>query len=393
MGLVKEIGVAGLCDIAFMSLLIYALLVWFKRTRAVFVLTGILIIGAVYLLATQFGLRVTTLILQGFFAVILVAVIVIFQEELRRFFEQVAVWSLNPNTRRRPVGSFRAEVEILVRTLTDLARERIGALVVIRGKDPIARHLEGGVDLDGELSEPLLKSLFDPHSIGHDGAVVIEQGRVHAFSCHLPLSKDFRQLQHSGTRHAAALGLAERTDALCLVVSEERGELSYARDGELKVLLGAEELNALLEQFYQGAAPRRDARPWRGLVRKNSKEKALAVVLSIILWFVLVHESKSVQRSFSVPVECTSLPQHLMVADIQPPQVEVILSGARRNFYFLDERKIRLVLKLFDARPGLKTITLSESNLAFPRGLSLEYIEPRQVTVHMKSHNQPPSTQ
>jgi len=229
--LLQGLGITGFLDITFMSLLIYSVLVWFKKTKAAFVLTGILIIAGVYILAREFNLLLTATVFQGFFAVILVAVIVIFQEELRHFFEQVAVWSLNRRlTKRESMRLSHPEVETLVRTAVDLSREKVGALIVIRGKDMIIRYLNGGVDLDGTLSEHLLKSLLDPHSIGHDGAVVIERGRITKFSSFLPLSKNLESIKHTGTRHAAALGLAEATDAFCIVVSEERGNISVAHE-------------------------------------------------------------------------------------------------------------------------------------------------------------------
>src|SRR3970282_1124630 len=99
------------------------------------------------------------------------------------------------------------------------------------------------------LSEPLLKRIFDPHSIGHDGAVIIENGKITMFSAHLPLSKNFQQLRYHCTRHAAALGLTEFTDALCLVVSEEQGAISVARNGILKQV-GFDQFNLILHKFY-----------------------------------------------------------------------------------------------------------------------------------------------
>jgi uncharacterized protein (TIGR00159 family) len=266
------VGIFDLLDMVIVGVLIFTLLVWFKRTRAAFVLTGIMIVGFVYLLARQFNLLLTASVLQAFFAVILVAIIVIFQEELRHFFEQVAIWSLNPNLRRQPTLSQDRTVEVLVRTLTDLANARVGALIVIRGRDPIVRHLDGGVGLNGNLSEPLLKSLFDPHSIGHDGAVAIEDERVTQFSCHLPLSKNFKKLQRRGTRHAAALGLSELTDALCLVVSEEQATVSVARYGEIQEAHEPERLHAVLRGFFREIRPAQVQSSWRDFVTQNSKQ-------------------------------------------------------------------------------------------------------------------------
>ncbi|OGR88134.1 MAG: hypothetical protein A3A86_03440, partial [Elusimicrobia bacterium RIFCSPLOWO2_01_FULL_60_11] len=290
--ILREIGPSGLLDILFMSILIYLGLVLLKRTKAAFVLRGIFIVGIVYALARQFNLELTASVFRDFFAVILIAIIVIFQEELKHFFERIAAWSvLRDFRRKRVLHMARKESEILTRSLRDMAEERIGALIVLTGKDPIHRHLDGGTDLNGELSEEILKSIFDPHSMGHDGAVVIEQGHILQFSCHLPLSKDFKKLGKGGTRHAAALGMAELTDALTLIVSEERGTISAARNGDIEVIGDPEQLTLLIEQFLRETSPGPEARPWHDLMLKNFTEKVLAVAVTFALWFFIVHES------------------------------------------------------------------------------------------------------
>lgn len=137
------------------------------------------ILGGIYLIARYLDLQMTAWVFQGFFAVLVIVIVVIFQEELRRLFEYIAVWSRIGGRRR----SLRAtSADILVRTVADLARDRIGALIVIRGKDPIERHISGGIPLNGVLSEPLLESIFDPHSPAHDGAVLVENNRVTRFA-------------------------------------------------------------------------------------------------------------------------------------------------------------------------------------------------------------------
>lgn len=259
--IVKEISIPGLFDIAFISLMIYALLALFKKTKARFVLTGIIIFSVVYLLAKQFNLVLTASVLQTFFAVIFIALIIIFQEEIRQFLEQIALWSLNPQLRSdKSQSSTRDDIDVLVHTINDLAREKIGVLIVLPGKNSIESSIEGGKTLNGKLSEPLLKSLLDPHSIGHDGAIVIENGTVVKFSCHLPLSKNFAMLLNKGTRHAAALGLSEEKDSLSLVVSEERGTISVARKGVLREVT-IEQLKLIVEEFYNEFSPIKKRRP------------------------------------------------------------------------------------------------------------------------------------
>ena len=399
----REIGISGFFDIAFMSLLIYSVLMWFKRTKATFVLIGIVIIGLVYLLARLFNLVLTAFVLQAFFAVILVAIIVIFQEELRQlfgqvpeklrqffeqipervrtFFERIPIWGMSP--REKSMSHVPKEIQTLTKTIIDLASKKNGALIVIHGKSDLLRHLDGGVDLNGEISEPLLKSIFDPNSLGHDGAVVIEKGRISKFSCHLPLSKNFTQLQNRGTRHAAALGLAELTDALCIVISEERGTISFARNGELHQV-GTEQIILLLEDFYEEISPFTDSDPWHSFFTRNYKEKILAVVITLALWFVFVYGSNLHHKSFRIPVEYTDLPSGYKVVDVDPQAVTVSFLGPRRAFYFFNEKGIRLFINVPDTSKGVKSVTLSESNLSFPKDITLESIEPPTVKVHIE---------
>ena len=205
----SEIGIAGFFDIGIMALLTYGLLVWLQKTRrAGLILGGFAILGGVYMGAVYFQLVLTGAVLRAFFAIFVIVLVVIFQEELRQLFEQIAKWGLSRALagRRpavRPLHS--AEVGTLADTLSDLARNRIGALIVIIGHDPIERHVDGGIEVNGNLSEALLKSIFDPHSIGHDGAVTIARGKIEKFGVRLPFTRDAEALGPLGTRHAAAL--------------------------------------------------------------------------------------------------------------------------------------------------------------------------------------------
>jgi len=387
----SEVGLAGVVDILVVALVVYVFLVALKRTqRSGLILAGIVIVAGIYLLAWKLDLLLTVTLLQGFFAVILVALVVIFQEDLRYFFERVGLWWVErrlPGYRSHADRLGRHEVEILTRTLGDLARERIGALIVLRGADAINRHLEGGEAVDARLSEPLLKSIFDPHSLGHDGAVTIEKDRIVKLGCHLPLSKNLSKLPRSGTRHAAALGLSECTDALCLVASEERGTISTARRGDIRLVPGTAELASLLEEFYAEVAPESRVRPWEGFIRKNSREKAIALALSAVLWIVVVHRSQETQQTFSVPVQWGLLRPDLTVASIRPEAVRVTFLAARKEFTFFRPQNIRLFLNLADAEPGCLVVQITTSDLSYPNMLYLDDIMPRQVILEIRKRS------
>jgi uncharacterized protein (TIGR00159 family) len=385
---IKEIGISEIIDISLMTALLYAILVWLRKRRANFVLIGILLTCLLYLIAYYFNLSLTTSVLQAFFAVILIALIVIFQEEIRSFFEQIALFSRMG--KKRGILQSPPEIEMLVHTLNELARQKQGAILVLKGKDLIGRHLEGGTEIYGQVSESLLLSLFDPHSPGHDGAVVLDQHRLTQFGCHLPLSKHLEKIPHKGTRHAAALGLSELCDALCLVVSEETGGISVIQKGDIFEIKTNEELRKILQSFYLQLTSALQKLGWKEFFKKdflgkNYREKILAVVLSVTLWVVLVHEAKYTIKSYQVPVGYFQLDTNLTVKQIKPPEVKVTFSGPGNTFHFLSEKNIHLTIRLTKNEPGTETISLSRADFNYPREINLENIEPRRVEVFLEN--------
>ncbi|MDH4070113.1 MAG: diadenylate cyclase [Ignavibacteria bacterium] len=383
--ILSDVGIKGLIDILIMSVIIYSGLVWFKRTKAIFVITGMFVLGAGYLIARELDLTLTVTVFQGFFAVFLIAVLVIFQEEIKQFFEFLARITNVPKLKRTgPTEIPRPEVDLLVNTISRFASERIGALVVLRGKDQIARHLDGGIPLDGEMSEELLSSLFDPHSDGHDGAVVIDSSKVSEFGTHLPLSKNLQKLGRGGTRHAAALGLSEVCDALCLVASEERGTIAVARNGELKQIGDLQELSSLINSFYREIVPVQELKPWKEFFRRNYREKIIAVAVTLLLWFVFVHESRLDFQTVAVPVRWTIAPG-LIVRQVEPPDVQLTFSGPRREFLFLHPDEFSVTLNLLSTSPGIVVREISGSNVTYPEGLTFLGSEPGDVSVEIRT--------
>ena len=380
--LLPNISFAEIVDIIFVAVLLYTAIVWAQRTRAAFVVRGIIILGAIYIVARYLDLQMTAWIFQGFFAIFLIMVVVIFQEELRQMFEHIAVWSF---TRKRAPALGSTTTDILVRTVADLAKEHIGALIVIRGNDPLERHITGGILLDGKLSGPLLKSVFDPHSPGHDGAVVVENDRITRFAVHLPLSKDLRQLSNVGTRHSAALGLAELADALCIVVSEERGTISVARNGRLQEMESLQQLGSAIESFLREEFPA----PERGKIspqffRENWIAKAVALSLAVGFWYIFVPGSKTVEVNYKIPVRVVNLPPTLLIDDIDPPVVNAKFSGPRRAFYLFDAKKITVTVDVSMAEMGRRTFNITEQNIRYPKDLTLQDLSPSTLKLSVR---------
>jgi uncharacterized protein (TIGR00159 family) len=336
----------------------------------------------------------TAMIFQAFFAAFLVMMVVIFQEELRHLFEQIALWSMG----RRAHPTLRTTTaDALVRAVADLARDHLGALIVLKGRDPLERHITGGIPLDGRVSEPLLKSLFEPHSPGHDGAVLVENNRVTHFAAHLPLSKDLTQLAGVGTRHSAGLGLAELSDALCIIVSEERGTVSVARDGRLRRLENVQALGTAIDSFINDKFAKREPATapavWFQMFRKNWLAKALAVALAIGFWYVLVPGSTTVQMSYDVPVSADNLPPDLQIEEIHPPTVTVTFSGPRRAFYLFDANRAKVIVDATLADRGRRTFTISEKDVKHPPEVQVQDINPEVVRLSLRKTSPEEATQ
>jgi diadenylate cyclase len=377
---VRSLRFVDLADLVVVAVLFWIGIAWLRATRARLALVGLVILGSVYLLALQLGMPLTAWILQGFVAASVLVVVVVFQEDIRRLFEQIALLGL----RRRPLADVTDAVDTVSRTLTRLANENRGALVVIPGRDPLERHLDGGVVLDAKISEPLLLSLFDPHSPGHDGAVVLAGNRVSMFAAHLPLSVDHQQLGQRGTRHAAGLGLTERCDALSIVVSEERGTISVARSGKLRTLrrpeLVVSELRDFLAQLApaeeQGGRLRRIARRWR--------EAALAVVLATAVWAVAVPGSGDDEVERTVPVEILDLPKGYQLEAVEPPDVQVTLEGARRDLLALEEDDVAVHLNAVLVKLGRRTFTIGPDQVTHPPNLQVRAVSPASVRISLR---------
>lgn len=384
-GIFRGLHFLDAVDVLVVAVALYALVRAFSRAESRPILIGLLLLVPLFALARALSLRLVASLFELLFPVLLVVLVVLFQEDLRRLLERVGARRF---LRRVPTaGRTRSPaLDVLVRSLPELARDRIGALVVLEGEDPLDRHLSGGESLDAVLSVPLVKSLFDPHSEGHDGALVLSGGRARRFAAHLPLSDDADALAGRGTRHAAALGISERTDALALVVSEERGTISAAEDGRLVPVEGEEGLAAVLDRHAgrTGAAPAR--REAGAVFRRHLPQKALALAAAVLLWFFAVHEATIEYREFQVPVETTGAPEGWRVEGVSPSRARIIVSGTRRAFYFVDAESFTLTAKLFEIEPGADApeLTLTASDVSLPAGIGFVNIVPRTVVIRLR---------
>ncbi|MBW6486269.1 MAG: diadenylate cyclase [Syntrophobacterales bacterium] len=378
--IIKMIRLLDILDIAIISFMISAILIWFKDRASRFVFLGITLLGAIYIIARFFELYLTTVFLQSFFAILLFVLVVIFQEDLRRFFERLAMLG-RFRKMFSPAASFNESADILAETAADFARKKIGALIVIQGKDPLDRHLTGGNELAGVISKALLDSVFDPHSSGHDGAVLVEGNRVMRFGCHLPLSANASTQGNLGLRHTAALGLSERSDAICIVVSEESGDISLASGEKIRKIANASALRVELEAFFEKNGALSRQKPFLRWLKENTREKVLAIVLACILWVVFGYQREIIRREFAVPIEYLNAPMELVIEEPKIAEANVMLMGQAQALQLLNPADLKISLDLEKIRPGKQEILLTGKMVKNAPNLSVTSIRPEKVIV------------
>ncbi|MFA6436440.1 MAG: diadenylate cyclase CdaA [Candidatus Gracilibacteria bacterium] len=232
-------------DVFLVAIIFYWLITLLKGTRAVPILTGIFVLAVLYALSDRLDLLAVNWILSRAFPVMLLSIPIIFQQELRRGLERLG----KTHFFELEIESTDRMISDLVETCQLLAKERHGALIVLERDTKLEEYIETGKLLDSMISKELLLSIFNPRSPLHDGAVIIRERRIVAAGCILPHT--FKQYEgRFGTRHKAAIGLSENSDAEIIIVSEERKTISFAKDGELEEVT-AEQLQAHLEKIYK----------------------------------------------------------------------------------------------------------------------------------------------
>jgi diadenylate cyclase len=247
-------------DILVVALIIYWLLWVAQGTRATQLIRGIVtLLAVVFLVGTTFQLTALNWVLAQTWPVLLISLPVIFQPEIRRALEQLGqTRSWLPQLLPRPDEMAGRTIDELVKASTQLARHRYGALIVLERETGLQNYVERGVPIDGLLTRQLLINLFYPNSPLHDGAAVVRDGRIVAASVVLPLSDNTAATSQLGTRHRAALGITEQSDAIAVVVSEETGQISIAENGQLIRNLDAERLDDELRAMLKLEDPERE---------------------------------------------------------------------------------------------------------------------------------------
>lgn len=367
-------------DVFLIAAVLYFLYRTLLRLGTWKIVTGIFLAMVLFVVANILDLKGINWIYSNLSQVAVIALIVIFQPELRKVFERAA--SLGTKKLDK-TGS--ALAGLYGDAAFTLAEQKRGAILVFPGRDPIKRWLAGGFDLNADPTLPIILSIFDPNSPGHDGAIVVENSRLARYGVRLPMSKTGRLSEEFGTRHHAAMGLSEVTDALVLAVSGERGRVTTFLDGIEKNpqdrMEVAEQILSHWKNTASSAIELYESRKRRNLI----PEMAISLALALTFYStVIISKMEIREKAFTVPIEYISAPDNLALAGDNPTEIKLHLTGPKSDLDEVNPSQLNVKIDLSKAKAGRQVFVVSKENIQLPRSVKLVNASPSSLSLSLE---------
>jgi uncharacterized protein (TIGR00159 family) len=362
-------------DISLNSYILFRFYVLFRGTNVFRVLIGMTVLWFLQRIAISLGLIVTSWVVQGIVAVGAIIIIVVFRNEIRRVLQaknlKSILWGLSYKSAVTPT-------EIIVDSVFEMAQRRCGALIVFAGKEDISDAVQGGVAWRGLITKEMITSIFWPDNPVHDGAAIVQGDQIRVVGALLPLSHRDDLPSHYGTRHRAAMGLAEATDALVIVVSEERGDILIAKNSRLREIKQKRTLEQNIQEHLGTAAVKKRS------IRKERLEITTAALLSIFfmtaIWFS-VSRGQDTLVSLDIPVDYMNRAPGTEIVDTTVKSVSLVLSGSGALVKSVTPDQVNVRLDLSKAAIGANSYNIRPENISLPPGIILREVTPSAIEV------------
>ena len=367
-----------LLDILFLTVVAYHLFIWFQGTKAFKALIGLLVLGAVFTIARAWGLFLTTWVFQFLWQIVVILLVVLFQSEIRQVLEKV-----NPLKRLGFRRRDKSEEWIVAfaEGVFALAGEKTGALIIIERTERVQEYITEGHKLESTPTPEVLKSIFQKDSPLHDGAILVREGEIAEVACYLPLTPAEGLPKEWGTRHRAAIGLSERCDAWVVVVSEERGEVSMARGGQMIHADSPQRFYPLIQEALAASGP--GDKSWKERIRyfllSRWRTKLTTLCLVSLLWLILAGQ-QDFEVTLRVPLKIKGVPAQMEILEPLNANVQVTLRGLRRDASILDKENVVAEVDLSGAQPGKMGVAITRNLVQLPDDrVQLVDVSPREV--------------
>jgi len=362
-------------DICISSYILFRLYALFRGTAAFRVMVGLAFLWFFRGLPEKLGLIVLSYAIQGITAAAAIIIVVIFRNEIRTVFQTKNVRAIFWGS---PQKTQRTSIEAVSEAVFELAEKNIGALVVYPGKDDLEEHVQNGISGDGKVSREMVKCIFWRGNPVHDGAAIVDGDRVSRVACILPLSMREDLPAYFGTRHRAAVGLSENSDALAVMASEETGRVMTAKGGVYTYPKTRRELKEILEEHV-------GRRTFTAKAEKNTRvEMIAAACLSFLLvsvgWFSFTGSSDTLV-SFDVPIQYGGRAAGVDIVSASDDVARVQLIGASTLIRSVRSDKVDVIVDLSNLPVGSNKVKILPSAVSLPPGVSLNRVTPSEIEV------------
>ena len=363
-------------DILLNSYILFRLYVLFRGTNVIRMVIAIAMLWILERMAMSMGLIVTSWAMQGIITAAALIIIIVFRNEIAGVLQARSFGSFFWGIPQRQI---QTPIDIIVESVYELASHKLGALIVLPLKKGIESVVHGGIPWQGKLSREMLLSIFWHGTPVHDGAAVIQGDQIVEVAAILPLSKSDDLPSHFGTRHRAAFGLAETTDALVIVVSEERGEVTVFKDRAIITIGDRIDLDRMLRE-HAGTV-----QATKG-VKRQTVELSLAAMICLVgitgIWFSFARGFETFV-TLEVPVEFMNRKPRLDLLATSASSVTLQLSGSGSLIKSIRPDQVKVKLDLANAVAGSNQITIARDSIVLPPGVHLKQVEPQVLKVNL----------
>ena len=362
-----------------MTLLLYQLYSWFRGTRAIQVLLGLGVVTLIYFATRFLDLYMTSWVLQELGTVLIILIIVVFQTEIRQALYR---FSLLRHILDSHQETQHSQFQDIAETLFRMAANRTGALIVFQGSESLHDLMTNGVVIDSEISPQMLESIFYDGAPFHDGAALINNGRIEKAACHLPLSVSPDVPQHLGTRHRAALGLSERSDAVVVAISEERGEVSLITAGTFRLMSTPSELIMVLDELLRNEIEKPHI-TMRQRFFSNMLPKVL-LLLGVCIFWVLITTRQGQITAVTAPVRLHGVPDDIVLLRTLPEDVTVQIKALSSLAPTPSKLDLTAEIDASGITEGTTAIRVTNDDITAPAGMTVTSVSPTSVRVSVE---------
>ena len=362
-------------DILILAYIFYHLYLWLRKKRSLRMVIAILTLPFFYIFAQWVDLPLSVWGLQNLWPVIVIILVVIFQQEIREVLGNISLPSFFFG---RLEGLTSKTIDHVAEAAFQMAYRKLGGLIVLQRGDNLDEIIHEKTLLDSEINEDILISIFNSQSPLHDGAVIIQGSRIQYAAALLPLSKSTFLPKEWGTRHRAGVGITEVSDADCIIISEERGEVLLASKGAIEKKQGKEDLRKSLADLTPTGDTKDKERTWPKKILKDIPIKVLFLLLACLLWIFVIGVRQG-EVSLNIPIEYYSMPQNLELVGEPPKEVNVRVRGSQRRLSSIKPDYVRVQVNLSNAHKGTNQISLSEAIFATRPGIVITSFYPRNI--------------